>query len=72
MHIYLTGWITRGEFRQRATLLQEGSRVFQYDRTRTRNLAIPISDLRPLPDLLLKVREWDAAESNKSDRPNVS
>ncbi len=72
MQIYLTGWITREEFRQRATLLQEGSRVFQYDRTRTRNLAIPISELRPLPDLLSKVREWGAAESNESNRSNVS
>ena len=58
MRIYLTGWITREEFRQRASLLHEGSRVFQYDRTRTKNLAMPIGDLHPLPELLFRAREW--------------
>ncbi len=58
MRIYLTGWITREEFRQRASLLPEGSRVFQYDRTRTKNLAVPIGDLRPLPELLARARQW--------------
>ena len=72
MRIYLTGWITREEFRQRASLLQEGSRVFQYDHTRTRNLAVPISDLRPLPDLLSRVREWEIGESNGSGESIVS
>ena len=30
MDIYLAGWITREEFRRRASLIQEGSHVFQY------------------------------------------
>lgn len=64
MRIYLTGWITREEFRQRASLLQQGSRVFQYDRTRTKNLAVPIADLRPLPELLARAREWAGSRSN--------
>ena len=48
---FLTGWITREEFRRRATLIREGSRVFQYDQTRTKNLAVPVSDLKPMSEL---------------------
>jgi len=58
LDIYLTGWISHAEFRQRASLVQEGSRVFQYDRTRIKNLAVSISDLKPLSELLDRVREW--------------
>jgi hypothetical protein len=58
MDIYLTGWISRAEFRQRASLIQEGSRVFQYDRTQVKNLAVSISDLKPLSELFERVREW--------------
>lgn len=58
MRIYLTGWVTREHFRQRAALLPVGSRVFQYDRTRTKNLALPISQLRPIADLLSQARAW--------------
>ncbi len=66
MRIYLTGWITRDGFRQRASLLPIGSRVFQYDRTRTKNLALPISQLHPLGELLSKIREWAKMKSNAS------
>jgi len=58
LDIYLTGWMSRAEFRQRASLVQEGSRVFQYDRTRVKNLAVSISDLKPLSELLDRVRKW--------------
>jgi hypothetical protein len=58
MRIYLAGWIERAEFRRRASLLREGSRVFQYDHTRTRSLAVPVSDLRPVAELLKRTREW--------------
>jgi hypothetical protein len=54
--IYVAGWITREQFRQRAILLHEGSRVFQYSRTRTRNLAVPVSELKPLTQLLERAR----------------
>ncbi len=72
LRIYLTGWITREEFRQRASLLPEGSRVFQYDRTRTKNLAVPIADLRSLPELLGRARDWAAARSNEPGGSFVS
>jgi hypothetical protein len=64
MRIFLAGWVTRDEFRQRASLLREGSRVFQYDRTRTKNLAVPVADLHPLPELLARVHAWAESHSN--------
>ena len=60
MDIYLTGWISHSEFRQRANLIPEGSRVFQYDRTRTKNLAVSISDLKPMKELFERVLSWKA------------
>ncbi|HEY9151981.1 MAG TPA: hypothetical protein VIN60_03780 [Anaerolineales bacterium] len=56
MDIFLTGWITREEFRRRANLIHEGSRVFQYNQTRTKNLAVTVSDLKPMSELLERVR----------------
>lgn len=64
MEIYLAGWISREEFRQRASLIQEGSRVFQYNLTRTKNLAVPVSDLKPLPELFERVRTRDQSNTN--------
>ena len=72
MRIYLTGWITREEFRQRASMLHEGSRVFQYDRTRTRNLAMPIADLHPLPELLARARDWARLRTNGTAKSTIS
>ncbi len=55
MDIYLAGWITRDEFRRRASLIREGSHVFQYNQTRTKNLAVPVSDLKPISELFERV-----------------
>ena len=58
MEITLAGWITRAEFNQRAKPLREGARVFQYDRTRAKNLSVPVHELKPIQNLLERVREW--------------
>lgn len=55
MDILLAGYLTREEFTRRATFLREGTRTFQYDRTRTKNLAVNVCDLKPLSDLLEQV-----------------
>ena len=60
MDIYLTGYISRGEFRQRAKLIAPNSRVFQYDHTKTKNLAVNVSSLNPLQDLFARVQEWES------------
>lgn len=59
MEVLLAGWLTRAEFNQRADPIQEGARVFQYDRTRTKNLAVPVQDLKPISELLERVSEWN-------------
>ncbi|NWG33089.1 MAG: hypothetical protein HXY42_01495 [Chloroflexi bacterium] len=59
MNVLLAGWLTREEFNQRASPLQEGARVFQYDRTRVKNRFVPIRDLKPIAVLLEHAREWN-------------
>ena len=59
MDILLAGWLTRAKFNQRAIPLKEGARVFQYDKTRTKNLAVAVHDLKPMSDLLDRAREWN-------------
>ena len=60
MDILLAGYLTREEFNRRASFIQAGARVFQFNRTYTKNLAVPISDLKPLSDLFERVRAWNA------------
>lgn len=52
LDILLAGYLTRGEFSRRASFIRQGARVFQYDRTRTKNLAVSVCDLKPLPAFL--------------------
>jgi hypothetical protein len=58
MEIWLAGYVAHEEFRRRASFVEQGSRVFQYQETHTRNLAVPVRDLHPLNDLLERVRAW--------------
>ncbi len=55
--ILLTGYLRRDEFNRRASFLREGARVFQYDRTRIKNLAVNVCDLKPVLELLEHARE---------------
>jgi hypothetical protein len=54
--ILLAGYMTREEFSRRATFMQAGSRVFQYDATHVKNLAVPMSELKPLSELFERAR----------------
>jgi hypothetical protein len=58
MDILLAGFLTREEFNARAGFIHEGARVFQYDRTRTKNLAVTVSELRPISELLARAKRW--------------
>ncbi|MBE3119809.1 MAG: hypothetical protein IMZ50_13775 [Candidatus Atribacteria bacterium] len=60
MDILLTGWLTHEEYRRRSSVLPIGSRTFQYDQTRTKNLSVPVIELKPLGGLLAHVKEWEA------------
>lgn len=65
MEIWLTGYLSHEEFRRKASTIFAGSRVFQYSKTQTKNLSVPVADLRPLSELFERVREW---EELKKDR----
>jgi len=60
MEVLLAGYLTREEFSRRASPIRASARVFQYDQTRTKNLAVPVSDLKPLSELFQRVKEWSA------------
>jgi hypothetical protein len=60
MDILFTGWLTHEDFRRNARVLNPGAHTFQFDRTRVKNLIVPIHELKPLSPLLEKVRNWEA------------
>lgn len=66
LDILLAGYLTRGAFRQQARFVREGLRVFQYERTRTKNLAVDICNLKPLTELLQRAKEWSSEGTSRS------
>ncbi len=56
MQVVLTGYIRRDEFSRRANFVQAGSHVFQYNSTHVKNLAVPVSELKPLSELFEQAR----------------
>ncbi len=64
METWLTGYMAHDEFRRKASPIMAGSRVFQYSETQTKNLSVPVADLRPLPELFERVREWETAKKS--------
>ncbi len=61
MEIIYTGYMRRGEFRAKASHLPAGSRVFQYPRTSTPNLALPIRELYPLRGFFEQAKAWSSS-----------
>ncbi len=59
MEILLAGFITREEFNRKAKPVPEGARVFQYEKTRAKNLAVPIAELKPISELFERAKEWN-------------
>jgi hypothetical protein len=60
LQLIMAGYLSRGEFRRKSRILPPGSRVLQYARTRTKNLAVPVAELRPLSELFERVRKWES------------
>jgi hypothetical protein len=58
MEVILAGYLTCGDYRRLAQPLPPGSRVLQYPQTRTHNLTLPVSHLRPIDELLEHARAW--------------
>jgi hypothetical protein len=59
LEIWLAGYMAHEEFRRKASAIFAGSRVFQYSKTQTKNLSVPVTDLRSLEDLFTRVKEWE-------------
>ncbi|WKZ46138.1 MAG: hypothetical protein QY306_09995 [Anaerolineales bacterium] len=59
MGVLLAGFLTREEFNRKAKPVPEGTRVFQYEKTRTKNLAVPVCELKPLSELFERIKELD-------------
>jgi hypothetical protein len=51
MQVWLAGYVTREEFSRRASFIPAGSHAFPYQQTQVKNLALPVSELRPLSEL---------------------
>jgi hypothetical protein len=60
MRVYLTGWITRGEFHRVAHLYRPDNTGWEPDTSRKKCLAMPVSDLRSLEELFTKAIEWSS------------
>jgi hypothetical protein len=57
MDILMAGYVPYEEMGQRATLLQPGAKTFQYERIHVKNLALPVSKLKPLNKLFDSARK---------------
>jgi hypothetical protein len=62
LETWLAGYIAHEEFRRKASTILAGSRVFQYSTTQTKNMSVPVADLRSLSELFERVKEWEAAK----------
>lgn len=54
--VVMAGYISREEFRRCAGFIQAGSHVFQYKPTHVKNLAVPVSELKPFSQLFERER----------------
>jgi hypothetical protein len=72
MEIFMAGYMTCGEYRRLAHRLPAGNRVLQYARTRTANMALPLGELRPLDDLLNRVRDWSKRSTLRETNKRIS
>ena len=66
--ILLAGYITREEFRRRARFIPAGSHVFPDKQTQVKNLAVTVSELRPLSALFEELRLRSPSELLRSAR----
>jgi hypothetical protein len=58
------GWITHEEYQSKSKVLNAGMHTFQNDRTRVKNLLVPMAELNPLKPLFARVRAWAGTSIN--------
>jgi len=63
MEILLAGWLTHEDYRRKATVLNPGAHSLLIERTREKNLFVPLEELNPLAPLFSKVKAWAGGAS---------
>jgi hypothetical protein len=58
LEIFMTGWLTKPEFREQSRKLPAGSRVKQYAQTQTANRMVLVQELRPVRELAERVKAF--------------
>jgi len=56
LEVFMAGWLTKAEFRERARRLPAGAAVWQYPKTHTDNRAVSVAHLRPISELAALVK----------------
>jgi hypothetical protein len=64
--LLLAGYMTREEFSRQASFVQAGAQVFQFEQTHVKNLAVPLSELKPLSELFERVKTWSSRTTTSS------
>ena len=62
LEIWLTGFLQQDEFRRKASSTFSGSQVFQYSKTRMKQLSVPVSELYSLEKLFKLVKNWETSK----------
>ncbi len=58
--LLLAGYLTREEFSRHAGFVPAGMQVFPFEQTHVKNLAVPLSELKPLSELFGRVKDWSS------------
>jgi hypothetical protein len=69
MDIVMMGWLSHEEFRRKAKVLNAGMRTFQVERTREKNLFVPMEELNPLTPLYKRVQSWSTNSQQLQNNP---
>lgn len=64
LDIFLAGYISYEDFAQRAKMIQPNTPVFQYSHTKTKNMAMQVSELKPLGGLFEAVKKQDGSKTD--------
>ncbi|MCC7358507.1 MAG: hypothetical protein IT317_03470 [Anaerolineales bacterium] len=60
LEVFIAGWLTKAEFRERSRRLPRGAAVWQYPKTQTDNRAVAVAQLRPIGELAALVKRGAA------------
>lgn len=64
LELWLAGWLNQEEFRRKALILPAGQGSFHYSNTRPKNVSVPLTELKPLAELLEQARSGQANKTN--------